>query len=230
MYGNFELWMERRFAEGSMPEWIGNHCLTVGAVIVSFFVGLVWFAGKKAHDVKHWRWPNYLILVLGGAGLWALLIDAQKDIGQREVQIELPRYQTSFFHLKAGLQYFRPDFCEKKFDNVDKSKNFDDMIAEQQALCIWLEKIASKIDSLSEQQARTFKIDGVSDFPRSVFFSDKINLIRERYVSFDKARNILLSAEKRKDIDEMKIWFAAIGPILLGIALALSLAKAWYVP
>jgi hypothetical protein len=214
-----------------MDWWVGNYSIVLVVTVVSCGFGLFWFRNKAPDKVEDWRRWNYAILLAGGIGLLGLLIDAQKDIGQREIQIELPIYQSSLNFLKSDIHSSQRYFCDTRFQKSDMSPpNFDEIVAEQKVLCDWFRKAGAQIDPLGSQSAKNFKIDQLGGFPDSRFFADTVRLARDSYGRFDKEREVLVAAESRSNIDEAKIYISVFGPLLLGAALGLSLAKAYYVP
>jgi hypothetical protein len=214
-----------------MDWWVGKYWVVLVVTVVSGVAGLLWFRNKAPGEVKDWRLPNYLILLGGGIGLLALLIDAQKDIGQRAIQIELPLYQSSLNFLKSDMHSSQRYFCDTRFQKSDLSPpNFDEISAEQKVLCDWFQGATAKIDPLVGLNAKGFRIDQVGGFPNSRFFADTVKLARDSYGRFDREREVLLAAESRSDTDEARIYISVFGPLLLGAALGLSLAKAFYVP
>lgn len=214
-----------------MAWWIGSYWFAFALVIASFVLGLWWLRGKAPDQVETWRGVNYVILLTGGIGLLTLLIDAQKDIGQREAQIALPIYQSSLSFLKSDARDAQHYFCDLVFQKTDMSPSyFDEMVTEQKGLCNWFQNATSKINLLSGADAKSYKMEQVNGFPSTTYYADWIRLVGDSYGRFDRARETLLAAETRSNVDEARLYVAAFGPLLLALALGLSLAKAYYVP
>lgn len=214
-----------------MPWWAGNILVVVALAAVSWIVGLFLFRNLRPDAAEDWRWINYIILIIGGLGILGLFIDAQKDIAEREITFEMPRYGGSWKLLQSDVTFYQKYFCDTKFTRSEMSPpNFDDIVREENMLCDWFKKTAAVINPIDEQAAKSFRIEQLGDFPKSEFFDDMMNNLRNRYRWFDQERQTIISAETRANTAGEKIVFAVFAPMLLGIAFGLSLAKARYVP
>jgi hypothetical protein len=214
-----------------MPWWAGNFVVVGGLALASWLVGLWIFRNYTPDSLPQWRWVNYTTLIIGGIGILGLLIDAQKDIGEREIAIERGRYHGEWGSFKFHMRSYEQYFCERKSSRTEISPpNFDDIIREQNSLCWWFKEANRKLETTDDNAAKGFKIEQIGGLPKLQFSQNAIPELADQYHRFHEERQLLLNAERRADTGGEKIAFSIFAPILLGIAFGLTLAKAQYVP
>jgi hypothetical protein len=193
------------------------------AMLVTLDLGLV--RGKNLSEIA-WKHVDYIWLAAAGLGLFAASAQVDHTLSQRYLQgTQIPRIAAAYSELRAQLAD-PAGVCMPRQRSAFSPTNFDDIVAEQQALCKRAKEIAAKMPTafnlkFPPLEATGFEPIGIeSNFETA--FVQGVNRAAEQYRQQQRRYAELVMSSKQSTGE---LVFSVLGPLLISFALALRITK-----
>ncbi len=180
---------------------------------------------KNLNDIA-WKHVDYVWLAAAALGLFATSAQVDRTLSQRYLEgTERPETAATYSFLRAQLAD-PAGVCVPRMRSAFSPANFDEIVAEQQALCKRAKEIAAKMPTAFDQnfpplEATGFEPIGIdSNFEAG--FVQSVSRAAELYRQ-QQLRYAALVKSSEQSTGELV--FSVLGPLLISFALALRITK-----
>ena len=174
-----------------------------------------------------WKFIDYFSLVIAAVGLINLTADARVFIASNQLPIATGQVSFSLYSLRQSLSPSANDLCKQSIRSNVSPTNFDEIKKQYDAACEWLHG-ASKMLPSGDGPPFT-KIDfSDTNFPAWIDYPvilTEVSNIRQLFANYEAKRVFYEEVKSRLGKTEGEEFNLVLGPLLLCIAIALSITK-----
>lgn len=211
-----------------MPSWAGNVGWIFAVGVFALIVGLIVFRFLGGPDTRRWKCAEIAILTLGAVGLFPLILNAQTEIARWQLDSSQSRMEFTGQFLVNSASDKASFSCQRRERSGFEPKNYDQIVEEQKAFCLWITKAKKQLEALDFKNAPTLSHIDIKTIPVSSLDSIKLDAERFKssFESYITAQEKYVEVRDSSTVDPKRtIVFAVLAPFLLVAAFFLSVAK-----